>query len=79
MPPAKLESDPWRDKPTASPIAPRIATKEDVSIPSFEMKETNKMIRKTQSKISARNFVSVGSRFLFTIILLMNLLMRRMI
>ena len=45
----------------------------------LEINETNKMTLNTQSKMSARNLVNVGSKSLLTINLLMNLLMSRMI
>lgn len=77
IPPAKLDSEPCNDKPTASPIAPRIATNEEVPMPSLSIKVTNNNTLKTQSKISARNLLRVGSRFLLIIIFRISLLIIR--
>lgn len=79
MPPAKLDKDPCRDKPTAKPMAPKIATNEEVSIPSLEIKVTNNNTLSTQSKISARNLEIVGSTSLLIIIFLINLLINLII
>ena len=67
IPPAKLDSDPCNERPTAKPAAPSMATKEELSMPSFEITVTNNNTRKAQSKISARNFESVGSKLFLTI------------
>ena len=48
IPPAKLERDPCKDKPTANPAAPNMATKEDVSMPNLEITVTNNTIRNVQ-------------------------------
>ena len=77
IPPAKFERDPCKDNPTAKPAAPRIATKEEVSIPNLDIKVTNSNTRKTQINISAKNLDKVGSKFLFIIIFFANLLIKR--
>ena len=45
IPPAKLDREPCSDKPTAKPAAPKIATKEEDSIPSFEITAIKSIIR----------------------------------
>ena len=77
MPPAKLESDPCSDKPTAKPAAPRMATNEVVSMPNFEIKVTNNNTRITQRRMSAKNRDKVGSKSRLTIILRTILLINR--
>ena len=68
IPPAKFDSEPCNDKPIAKPAAPKIATNDEVSIPSFEMNETSNKTFKTQFKISSKNFDNVASISRATII-----------
>ena len=76
-PPAKLDNEPCNDKPTAKPIAPRIATKEEVSIPSLEIKVTKSKKRIVQSKLSAKKTDNVASNPLLNIIFLTKRLISR--
>ena len=48
IPPAKFDNEPCNDRPTANPAAPKIATNEEVSIPSFEITVTNKRMQSVQ-------------------------------
>ncbi|MNG22912.1 hypothetical protein D3C84_1074550 [compost metagenome] len=78
IPPAKFESEPCNDKPTAKPIAPKIATNDEVGTPRFEITVTNNKIRKAHSNMSARNLDKVGSKFLLIIMFLMILFVNLM-
>jgi hypothetical protein len=68
IPPAKLESEPCKDKPIAKPAAPRTATKEDVSIPSLEITVTKSKMRSVQKMRFPIKVESVTSTLRFTII-----------
>ena len=76
-PPAKFDSEPCKDKPTAKPTAPRMATNEEVSIPSLEIKVMKSKKRIAQSKLSAKKADNVGSNSRLTIILLTKRLISR--
>lgn len=74
MPPAKLDNEPCSESPMAKPAAPNTATKEELSMPSLEITVTKSSTRSAQSKMSARNFESVGSKLFLSITFLTILL-----
>src|SRR3990167_500681 len=76
IPPAKLDNEPCKDNPTAKPAATKIATKEEVSTPNFEITVMKSMILKVQKIIFPKKFVNVISTFLLVIIFLAVLVMK---
>ena len=67
IPPAKFDNEPCNDRPTANPAAPKIATNEEVSIPSFEITVTNKRMRSVQKIRFPIKFERVNSTLRFII------------
>ena len=74
MPPAKLDNEPCSESPMAKPAAPNTATNDELSMPSLEITVTKSSTRSAQSKMSARNFESVGSKLFLSITFLTILL-----
>ena len=81
IPPAKLESEPCKDKPIAKPAAPNIATKEVVGIPNFEITVIKTRMRKDQKikfPIKVESVISTSRRIIiFFAVLVMMLVNQR--
>ena len=76
IPPAKFESEPCNDKPIAKPAAPKIATNDEVSIPSFDITVTKRSILRVQKMRLPINVDNVTSTFRFIMIFLAVLVMK---